>query len=133
MSATDIVRRYLALVEAFSDEPSAFEALLHPEFEQLELPNALNPRGQRSDRADCLRRMALGRTLLTDQHYAVESVTAEGERVVVEASWTGTLAITAGQLVAGQVMKAAICMVFELHDGRIRRQRNYDCFEPWAS
>jgi len=28
-------------------------------------------------------------------------------------------------------MTAHFCMVLELEDGRIRRQRNYDCFEPF--
>jgi hypothetical protein len=41
------------------------------------------------------------------------------------------LAVPLGELAAGASMRAHFAMFFELEDGRIRRQRNYDCFEPW--
>jgi len=42
----------------------------------------------------------------------------------------GTMAMDAGVLKSGQVMKAYFCMIFEFSDGKIHRIRNYDCFEP---
>jgi hypothetical protein len=34
-------------------------------------------------------------------------------------------------LAPGDAMTARFCIVLEMEDGRIRRQRNYDCFEPF--
>jgi hypothetical protein len=36
-----------------------------------------------------------------------------------------------GTLAAGAAMTAHFAMFFELSEGRIALQRNYDCFEPW--
>jgi ketosteroid isomerase-like protein len=119
--STAIVTRYLHLLETFETDPTAFQDVLHPEIEQTEFPNALNPRGQQSDWADLFRRAALGRQLLATQAYRVDRITAAGDSVVVEAFWTGTLA-------TGKAMRANFCMAFELRDGLIWRQRNYDCF-----
>jgi hypothetical protein len=32
---------------------------------------------------------------------------------------------------AGSVMRARFAQFFELRDGKIAKQRNYDCFYPW--
>ncbi len=69
--------------------------------------------------------------MLQSQAYDVQSIVARGGNVAVEAVWTGTLAVPLGNLGAGSTMKAHFAMFFELAEGRIRRQRNYDCFEPW--
>ena len=44
---------------------------------------------------------------------------------------TGTLAVGFGSLAAGSQMRCHSAMFFEFVDGKIARQRNYDCFEPW--
>lgn len=98
---------------------------------QVELPNRLNPQGGQSDLETLLQRAEQGRKLLRSQTYEVRSVLARGDRVAVEASWTGTLAVPLGTLEAGAAMRAHFAMFFELESKRIRRQRNYDCFEPW--
>ncbi|MCA9527261.1 MAG: nuclear transport factor 2 family protein [Myxococcales bacterium] len=127
-----LITRYLALLADPTATADALGALLHPEMRQREWPNALNPRGQESDRADCLRRFAAGQAMLRVQHYTLTSTLVDGDRAVVEAEWLGTMAVDAGPLRAGQTLTAAICMAFELRDGLIWRQRNYDCFSPWA-
>jgi len=43
----------------------------------------------------------------------------------------GTLAIFIGNLPAGGEMTAYFAQLFESRDGKIYRQRNYDCFEPF--
>ncbi len=130
--SSGIVDRYLRLLEKFSSNPDDFRAILHPEFRQTEYPNALNPRGQESDLQDTLRRMALGGKILAHQTFKTVSSTESGGRLVVEASWEGKMAIEAGPLKSGQLVRAHFCMVFELVDGKIHRQRNYDCFLPFA-
>jgi ketosteroid isomerase-like protein len=126
-----LVSRYLAVVESLPADPGPLTGLLHPDFEQTEYPNALNPRGQRSDRADCLRRLGQARAILASQRYLVRGAIEGPSGLAVEATWEGTMAVDAGPLKAGQVVRAQFCMVFELRDGKVFRQRNYDCFEPW--
>lgn len=125
------IREYLRFIETFQTEPALFEGILHPAFVQTELPNALNKAGQTSDRADLFRRMELGKAMLSAQRYEVSTAFESGSQAVVEARWTGTLAIDAGAWKKGQVMTAHFCMVFDLEDGLIVRQRNYDCFEAF--
>jgi hypothetical protein len=41
------------------------------------------------------------------------------------------LLVPLATLQAGATMNAHFAMFFEFENGRIRVQRNYDCFEPW--
>ncbi len=56
---------------------------------------------------------------------------ADGDRVVIEAVWVGTLAMPVEAIPAGGEMRAYFAMFLEFRDGKIVAQRNYDCFEPW--
>lgn len=135
MSETE--RSNLALVRDYLDALQRGEVgdslarFFTPDAQQLEFPNRLNPNGQQSDLESILARSAQGRHLLSSQRYDVVSALSRGNRVAVEARWTGTLAIPVGSLPAGAEMKAHFAMFFELDGGRIARQHNYDCFEPW--
>ncbi|MBG9390524.1 nuclear transport factor 2 family protein [Caenimonas sp. DR4.4] len=124
------VREYLRAIEnaAAGDALAAFYT---PDATQLELPNRLNPQGGTSDLPTLLRRAARVPDLLKWQRYELVSEMAQGARVVIEAVWTAELAVAFGAVPAGSTMKAHFAMFFEMQDGRIRRQRNYDCFEPW--
>ena len=99
---------------------------------QVEFPNRLNPNGQKSDLANVLERSIQGQGMLSSQRYEVLTEVAQGNRVAVEANWVGVLAIPLGGLPAGFEMKAHFAMFFEMHEGRITSQHNYDCFEPWS-
>lgn len=125
-----VIRSYLAAVEngATGDALARFFA---PDATQVELPNRLNPEGGQSNLASILVRADQGRKLLESQHFAVQSETVQGSRVAIEAVWTGTLAVPLGTLSAGTTLRAHFAMFFDLRDGRIQFQRNYDCFEPW--
>ncbi len=127
----DLVQRYFKRLEAFAAELPDFEGILHPEMVQREYPNTLNKNGQESDLADMLRRAALGKKILARQSYDIKNHVESGDQVVIECVWRGTMATDAGVLKAGQELKAYFCIVLELKDGLIYRQRNYDCFEPF--
>src|SRR5690606_5596485 len=101
-----------------------------PDAVQIELPNLLNPNGASSDLATILTRAEQGRKLLRRQRFEVQSETAQGSRAAIEAVWNGALAVPLGSLPAGTRLRAHFAMFFEMADGRIRLQRNYDCFEP---
>ena len=127
----------LATVRAYLDAlqsgvvGEALARFFTPEARQVELPNRLNPNGGVSDLPTLLKRSEHGQALLRSQRYTLQSEVAQGHRVAVEAVWTGVLAVPLGSLAAGASMKAHFAMFFELRDGRICSQRNYDCFEPW--
>lgn len=125
-----VVRSYLAAIErgATGDDLASFFA---PDAIQVELPNRLNPQGGQSDLATILARADQGKKLLRSQCFEVKSETVQGDRVALEAVWSGVLAVPLGALAAGATLRAHFAMFFELADGRIRTQRNYDCFEPW--
>ncbi len=125
-----LIRAYLRALESgvVGEELAGFFAA---HAVQVELPNKLNPNGGQSDLPTLLKRAEQGQKLLQAQRYEMRSSLAQGDRVAVEAFWSATLAVALGTLPAGSVMKAHFAMFFEMADGRIVSQRNYDCFEPW--
>lgn len=125
-----LLRSYLAALEAGA-VGDALARFFTADAEQVELPNRLNPNGGRSDLATMLARAEQGRKLLTVQRYVIHRAVAHGSTVAVEAEWTGVLAVALGSLPPGAEMRAHFAMFFDIEDGRIRAQRNYDCFEPW--
>lgn len=126
----ETIRAYLAAL-AEGAVGDALRPFFTDDALQTELPNRLNPTGGQSDLETLLRRSEQGKQLLSAQTYDIRSIVAREDRVAVEAMWTGTLAVPLGTLAAGSMMKAHFAMFFELESNRIRRQRNYDCFEPW--
>lgn len=125
-----LVRDYLAALER-GEAGDALARFFTTDALQVELPNRLNPNGQQSDLASIIARSLQGQHVLSSQKYEVLNELVQDERVSVEARWVGTLAITLGSLTKGSEMRAHFAMFFEFRDGRIARQRNYDCFEPW--
>jgi len=125
-----LVRQYLNVLEAgaVGEELSRFFAA---DAIQVELPNKLNPKGGQSDLPTLLSRAEQGQTLLREQAYLIKSELVQGSRIAVEATWTGVLAAPVSNFSAGESIKAHFAMFFEITDGRISSQRNYDCFEPW--
>lgn len=98
---------------------------------QIEFPNGLNPNGGESNLATLLTRAEQGRHMLKQQSYEITSELVQDDRVAIEAIWTGTLAMTIGSLGADTKMTAHFAMFFAMDGGKIRVQRNYDCFLPW--
>jgi len=124
------VRDYLAALAA----GATGEALAHfftPDARQIEYPNRLNPGGGESDLATLLARAEKGKLMIRDQRYEILNAIADGDTVAVEADWSAVLAIPVATLAAGDRMQAKFAMFFTMAEGRIRAQRNYDCFEPW--
>lgn len=117
-----LVREYLAALTRGAPA-SEMAGFFTEDVEQIELPNRLNPTGQKSDLRALLERVERGRALLHEQHYEVINVISSGDSAALEARWTGKLA-------NGTELRAQFAMFFEFRDGRIARQRNYDCFEP---
>jgi ketosteroid isomerase-like protein len=129
-SNAQLVRDYLAALQS-GDVGQSLARFFTSDATQVELPNRLNPSGQTSDLSSLMARSTQGQSVLSSQRYDVVSLIAQGESVAVEAQWVGVLAVRLGALGVGSEMRAHFAMFFECRDGRIYRQRNYDCFEPW--
>jgi ketosteroid isomerase-like protein len=127
---TTLVRDYLLALQN-GEVGDALARFFTDDVLQVELPNRLNPQGQQSDLPSILARSIQGQRVLRAQRFDVVSVVAQDQTVAVEAHWSGVLAVGVGTLKPGDAMRAHFAMFFECRGGRIRRQRNYDCFEPW--
>ena len=129
-TSAQFIKDYLVALERAATG-DALARFFTEDAEQIELPNRLNPKGGHSNLAQLLKRAEMVPSLLQKQHYEIHSILVQGNTVAVEATWTATLAVPLVTLSAGSTMKAHFAMFFEFRDGRIYRQRNYDCFEPW--
>ncbi len=72
-----------------------------------------------------------GRRVLQGQRYEVRTAIANGPEVALEVLWVGILAVPVGKLKVGDEMRAHFGVFLTFRDGRIVRQRNYDCFDPF--
>jgi ketosteroid isomerase-like protein len=98
---------------------------------QVEFPNRLVPHGVTRDLAGLRDAAGRGSKAMTAQRFEVVNAIASGEQVAVEAIWTGTLAVPMGIIPAGGQMRARFAIFLTYRDGKIVRQHNYDCFDPW--
>ena len=106
-------------------------AFFHPDVEQVEFPNRLVVQAAARDLAAVLASAKRGQAVVRRQSFSVANVVVEADRAAVEATWEPELAVPVGSLKAGDTMRAHFAMFFEFRDGKIRRQRNYDCFEAF--
>ncbi|TGL76323.1 nuclear transport factor 2 family protein [Leptospira yasudae] len=126
------ITTYLDLLSNFVVEPKDFESVLHPEILQTEYPNALTKKVTISNWDDLFRRMPAGKNLLKRQIFRMQTYLESGDTAVVEADWEATIRADLGPFKADQNLKAYFCMIFEFKENKIHRQKNYDCFEPFA-
>ena len=124
----ETARRYLAALGRGASSGLEFFA---PEVVQEEFPNRLVPNGAVRD-LDALRAAAeRGAKVMTQQSFEIQNAIASGDQVAIEAVWTGQVAVPVGSLPAGGHMRARFAIFLTLRDGRIVRQHNYDCFDPF--
>jgi ketosteroid isomerase-like protein len=127
MSRADIVRAYLKAIEERKDSLGFFA----DDAVQEEFPNALVPAGARRTVEDLKAANARGRNVLSSETYEIVTLVETGDVVACEVLWRGVLAVPLRSLKPGDVMKARFGVFFEFAGDKIRRQRNYDCFDPF--
>lgn len=103
----------------------------HPDIEHIEFPNTLTKNKLIRNLDDLKLASEKGKQVLVKEEYEITHSYTFGNTVVIEALWTGTLAIPLGNIPVGGQMRANFAQFFEFKDGKIIRQRNYDCFEPF--
>ncbi len=130
MSHAAFIRRYLDAIEAGAtgDDLAGF---FTADVEQVEFPNRLVASGATRGLAAILEGAVRGQAVLRSQRYELHRVIESGDEAAAEATWTGVLAVPIGSIAPGGEMRARFAMVFEFRDGRIARQHNYDCFDPF--
>ncbi len=122
----------LAYIRAIADGgPEDFAAYCADDVEFVEMPNRISPQGSRRDRATAIASAHRGRALMSAQTYDIVSSIAVDDRVVLELAWSGTLAIQLQHLAPGSKMIGYMSIFLELREGKIWRQRNYDCYPPF--
>ncbi len=127
MSRADLVRAYLKAIETRGDALAFFA----DDAVQEEFPNALVPTGARRTLDELREANERGRDVLTSETYEIVNLVEAGDLVACEVLWRGVLAVPLRGLKPGDVMKARFGVFFEFAGDKIRRQRNYDCFEPF--
>jgi ketosteroid isomerase-like protein len=124
------VRRYLQAI-ASNVPVEELLSFFSPDVVQEGMPNRLKPQGGRCGLAEIRQNYERGQQIMASQQYDVQSAVAEGDTVAIEVLWTGRLAVAVAHLQPGAEMCAHCAIFFQFQDGKIVRQRNYDCFEPF--
>lgn len=124
----DIVNEFL---KAISDGKSGNELkrFYDEDVIQIEFPNLLTGKIIERNLNDILEASVRGKQVISNQNYEIIKSYVVDDNVIIEAIWTGVLAIPVGKLAAGDEMKAYFSQIFEFKNGKILNQRNYDCFE----
>ncbi len=99
---------------------------------QIEYPNMLTKQLVERDLEALKNASEKGKQVLSSQNYEIVKSYELGDTVIIEANWTGVLAIPLGKCQVGDEMKAYFAQFFDFKKHKIIRQRNYDCFESFV-
>ncbi|HEY3112664.1 MAG TPA: nuclear transport factor 2 family protein [Gemmatimonadaceae bacterium] len=132
-TATDnlaIARRYLEALENGA-EGGALAEFFAQDVVQEEFPNRLSPIGAHRDLKALLAAARKGKQVVRAQRFDILNSIADGDNVALEVLWSGLLAVPVDSLPADSELRAHVSIFLEFRDGKICRQHNYDCFDPW--
>jgi ketosteroid isomerase-like protein len=133
ITATDnlaIARRYLEAIEN-GTEGGALAEFFAKDVVQEEFPNRLSPIGVHRDLNSLLASARKGKQVIRAQKFDILNCVVDGDNVALEVFWTGLLATSVEGLPANSELRAHVSIFLEFRDGKICRQHNYDCFDPW--
>ena len=130
-SVEAVVRHYYGTIADLASDESRLRPLLHPDLQVLEHPNPVTPDGATRDVEATLAGFAAGKSLLSEQHFAVHEVLVCGERAAVRATWRGTIGVDAGPFRAGQQLTAHVAAMLTVREGLVVRHETFDCYEPF--
>jgi hypothetical protein len=127
-----LIERAKAFVQAVAAQApwAEIEPYYAPDVSQEEFPNRLLPKGTIRIWRPCARRAQGPEGDQSADHRDVNAISS-GQCVVLEAIWTGTLAVGLARSNPATNCAPASPKSSEFKDGLIWRQRNYDCFEAW--
>ena len=124
-----IARKYL---EAIEQGPSGRSTeFFCDDVVQEEFPNRLVPHGAVRNLQQ-LREAALrGHMAVGSQRFEILNAVENGAQLALEVRWTAVVNVPIGSIPAGGQMRARFAVFLQFRDGKIARQRNYDCFGPF--
>ena len=125
-----LIQSYFAAIQHGVDAQEIVD-FYAPNVVQTEFPNQFSPNGASRDLEGLQEAAKRGSSAMSSQRFELLNLVADNNTVVAEVEWSGTLAVSIGEIASGTVMRARFAQFFELRDGRIAAQRNYDCFYPW--
>jgi ketosteroid isomerase-like protein len=103
----------------------------HPNVEQIEFPNAILKNKITRNLEALKEGFEKGSKIMSKQEFKVQNIYSSGNIVILEAIWKGTVSVSIGNIPIGGQMIAHFAQFFEFKDGKIFRQRNYDCFKSF--
>lgn len=127
------LKTVLAFIKTLENRGTAEELdkFYHPDILQTEYPNTLTRNTTNRDILVLKEAAEKGAKVLQKERYEVVKSYAQGDTVVIEAIFRGTLAIPLGNIPVGGEMVAYFAQFYDFKDGKIYHWRNYDCFEPF--
>ncbi|HET9957088.1 MAG TPA: nuclear transport factor 2 family protein [Polyangiaceae bacterium] len=128
-SPLEIVQSFLAALS--NGERQNAQAFYAENVEQVEFPNRLVGAGARRGLPELREASERGARAVSSERYVIRNAVEMGERVAVELEWSAVLNVPLGSIPAGGTLRAACAMFFTVREGRIVRQHNYDCFDPF--
>ena len=102
-----------------------------PDVVQREYPNQFVRQGAERNLQQLREAAERGRHVITSQRYEVRNALANGDWVALEVTWIAVVAVPVGVIPAGGEMRANFGVFLKFRDGKIARQHNYDCFDPF--
>jgi hypothetical protein len=100
------------------------------ELDWIEFSNPSIPQGRKGDYSSFRNAAAQAIRLFPDRKLVVLNCIAEGNFVVMEQEWIGTLAIAVGIHNVGEISKLRIASFFTLKNGLIIKQIDYCAVAP---
>ena len=128
MDLGSIVEEFLKTLE----HRKSFDDLLpfyHKDIEQVEVPNLLNSKKTIRSLKELKIASEKGASVIQNERYHIVNKYICDRAVIVEVIWSGQLSQTLGRLDVGEELKAYFAQFYEFENGKIIKQRNYDCFE----
>ncbi len=126
-----IVVDFIKMLET-QKSPEELEKFYHVETEQVEFPNAILKNITVRNLEILKESFEKGSKFISKQEIDIQRLYSNGDTVILEAIWKGTVSIPIGNILVGGQMIAYFAQFFQFKDGKIYRQRNYDCFEPFS-
>ena len=126
----ETAKRYLREIEdgAGFDVISSF---FTTDMVQHEYPNQFMPSRRRARTRTIARSGRTWRRVVASQRYEVRNIVASGDWVALEVTWSAVLKVPVGSIPEGGEMRANFGVFLQFRDGKIARQNNYDCFDPF--
>ena len=126
----ELAREYIRAIESGATG-DALARFFTPDVAITEMPNRVALHGSVCDLTKALEAARHGQQLFKRQTYTITNILGEGNWVALEMDWVGVTAVQIQNLAPNSEMHDHAAVFLEFRNGRILRQRHYDCFEPW--